>query len=349
MSSDIKNYHSITYFLKTLLQNYNKKKFKITIISNSKEKDETLKFFETLVDECLEINSLKDKEALQIIRKKNFDIIIDLMGVTSTNRMVLFKNRIAPIQISWLGYCNTTGLNEMDYIFADINTIKKNEESLYSEKIIYLSKIWNCHSGFELKRQKNPSPLLKNKFVTFGSFNNFNKLNENVLNVWSQILKEVKNSKLILKSSILMQTDIIKSIFKKNGVLQSVLFNEKKIFSEHLGLYNKVDIALDTFPYNGVTTSFESIWMGVPVLTMRGFNFNSRCGESINKNINLENLIAQDEKDYITKAVNLSNNEELLIDVRDRVYNNALSSALFDSVNFVKEFFDTLEKIYNSN
>ncbi len=349
MSSDIKNYHSITYFLKTLLQNYNKKKFKITVISNSREKDETSKFFETLVDEYLEINSLKDKEALQKIRKKNFDIIIDLMGVTSTNRIVLFKNRMAPIQISWLGYCNTTGLNEMDYIFADINTIKKNEESLYSEKIIYLSKIWNCHSGFELKRQKNPSPLLKNKFVTFGSFNNFNKLNENVLNVWSQILKEVKNSKLILKSSIFMQTDIIKSIFKKNGVLQSVLFNEKKIFSEHLGLYNKVDIALDTFPYNGVTTSFESIWMGVPVLTMRGFNFNSRCGESINKNINLENLIAQDEKDYITKAVNLSNNEELLIDVRDRVYNNALSSALFDSVNFVKEFFDTLEKIYNSN
>ena len=349
MSSDIKNYHSITYFLKTLLQNYNKKKFKITVISNSKEKDETSKFFETLVDEYLEINSLKDKEALQKIRKKNFDIIIDLMGVTSTNRIVLFKNRMAPIQISWLGYCNTTGLNEMDYLFADVNTIKKNEESLYSEKIIYLSKIWNCHSGFELKRQKTPAPLLKNKFVTFGSFNNFNKLNENVLNVWSQILKEVKNSKLILKSSILMQTDIIKSIFKKNGVLQSVLFNEKKIFSEHLGLYNKVDIALDTFPYNGVTTSFESIWMGVPVLTMKGFNFNSRCGESINKNINLENLIAHDEKDYITKAVRLSNNQDLLIDIRDRVYSNALSSALFDTGSFVKEFFDNLEKIYNSN
>ena len=349
LSSDIKNYHSITYFLKTLLQNYNKEKFKISIISSSAQKDETAKLFGTFVDEYLEINSLKDKEAIVKIREKNFDIIIDLMGVTSTNRMVLFKNRIAPIQISWLGYCNTTGLNEMDYLFADVNTIKKNEESLYSEKIIYLSKIWNCHSGFEIKRQKNPTPLLKNKFISFGSFNNFNKLNENVLNVWSQILKEVKNSKLILKSSVLMQTDIIKSIFKKNGVLDSVIFNEKKLFSEHLKLYNTVDIALDTFPYNGVTTSFESIWMGVPVLTMRGFNFNSRCGESINKNLNLENLIAYDEKDYIAKAVHLSNDHEFLIDIRERVYNNALSSALFDTENFVKEFFDSLEKIYNSH
>ena len=127
------------------------------------------------------------------------------------------------------------------------------------------------------------------------------------------------------------------------------MFNEKTIFSEHLKLYNTVDIALDTFPYNGVTTSFESIWMGVPVLTMKGFNFNSRCGESINKNINLENLIAHDEKDYITKAVRLSNNQDLLIDIRDRVYSNALSSALFDTGSFVKEFFDNLEKIYNSN
>ena len=158
LTSDIKNNHSITYFLKPVLEHYNKKKFKISIISNSEKNDETTKLFEKLVDEFLEINQLKDIEALKKIRQKNFDIVFDLMGITSTNRIALFKNRIAPIQISWLGYCNTTGLNEMDYILADPNTIKKNEEKLYSEKVIYFSKIWNCHSGFELKRFKNPSP-----------------------------------------------------------------------------------------------------------------------------------------------------------------------------------------------
>ena len=348
LTSDIKNNHSITYFLKPILQYYNKSEFKISIISNSKEKDETTNFFEKLVDEYLEINQLKDIEALTKIRQRNFDIVFDLMGITSTNRIVLFKNRIAPIQISWLGYCNTTGLNEMDYIFADTKTIRKNEENLYSEKVIYFSKIWNCHSGFELKRIKNSAPSLKKNFITFGSFNNFNKLNENVANIWSQILREVKNSKLILKSSVFMQTDLIKSIFKKNGVLDSVHIEEKKSFSEHLNLYNSVDIALDTFPYNGVTTSFESIWMGVPVLTMKGYNFNSRCGESINRNIGLDYLIANNEKDYIAKAIQLSNDQEFLKITREKVFNNALSSPLFDTEIFAKEFFSTLEMIYNS-
>ena len=348
LTSDIKNNHSITYFLKPILQYYNKSEFKISIISNSKGKDETTNFFEKLVDDYLEINQLKDIEALTKIRQRNFDIVFDLMGITSTNRIVLFKNRIAPIQISWLGYCNTSGLNEMDYIFADTKTIRKNEENLYSEKVIYFSKIWNCHSGFELKRFKNSAPSLKKNFITFGSFNNFNKLNENVANIWSQILKEVKNSKLILKSSVFMQTDLIKSIFKKNGVLDSVDIEEKKSFSEHLNLYNSVDIALDTFPYNGVTTSFESIWMGVPVLTMKGYNFNSRCGESINRNIGLDYLIANNEKDYIAKAIKLSNDQEFLKITREKVFNNALTSPLFDTEIFAKEFFSILKMIYNS-
>ena len=349
LSSDIKQNHSITYFLKSILLNYNKNRFQISLISNSKEEDETTNFFKNLVHEYIKIHHLKDLEAINEIRKKNFDIIIDLMGLTSTNRIILFKNRIAPIQALWLGYNNTTGLDQMDYIFADINTIKKNEEYLYSEKIIYLPKIWNCHAGFNIKREKNKPPFLKNNFITFASFNSFNKINEDVINVWSEILNKVKNSKLILKSSIPVQTDIIKNLFKRNNVMDSIIFNEKKSFDEHLKLYKSVDIALDTFPYNGVTTSFEAIWMGVPVLSLKGSNFNSRCGESINKNLNLEKLIADDKNDYISKAVNITNNPELLIKIRNQVYDNAVTSPLFDQNNFSKDFFKSIEHIYNTH
>ena len=145
------------------------------------------------------------------------------MGVSSSNRLVLFKNRIAPIQATWLGYCNTTGVDQMDYIFADKNLIMDDEVNLYSEKIIYLSGIWNTHSGLEIERVKQVPPLIKNNYLTFGSFNNFANINNNVVRFWSEILKSIKNSKLILKSSIPLQTINIKNQFKKYGVLDSII------------------------------------------------------------------------------------------------------------------------------
>ena len=125
-----------------------------------------------------------------MIRKDQIDIVIDLNGFSSNHRLTLFKNRIAPIQISWCGYTNTTGLNEMDYLITDKNLIYKSEQNLYSEKVIYMSDIWNCHSGYNIDRNKIVSPLEKNKFVTFGSFNNFLKINDDVVKVWSSILKK---------------------------------------------------------------------------------------------------------------------------------------------------------------
>ncbi len=113
----------------------------------------------------------------------------------------------------------------------------------------------------------------------------------------------------------------------------------EKEFINHLNLYQKIDIALDTFPWNGVTTSFESIWMGVPVLTMKGYNFNSRCGESINRNIKMEELIASDEDDYIKKAVNLATNKNYLVSIRKKIYNEAITSPLFNVDKFTRVFF----------
>ena len=246
-----------------------------------------------------------------------------------------------------MGYCNTTGLKNMDYIISDPNLIRLNEEKFYSEKVIYLPKIWNSHCGFDLERIENPPPFLKNKFFTFGSFNNFDKINPDVISVWSNILKKINGSKLILKSSKIKHgLDRLKALFKENGVLDSIKFiGREKEFKDHLNAYNEIDIALDTFPYNGVTTSFEAIWMGVPVLAMAGYNFNSRCGESINKNLGIDQMIARDESDYVQKIVNLSNNDDDYIKLRKFVYENALKSPLFDNQDYSKSFFEALEQI----
>tara|TARA_B100001559_G_C16445628_1_gene596586 strand:+ start:47 stop:706 length:660 start_codon:yes stop_codon:yes gene_type:complete len=218
---------------------------------------------------------------------------------------------------------------------------------MYSEKVIYLPNIWNCHSGFPGQRKKNNAPIEKKASITFGSFNNFNKINNNVIKTWSKILKSINNSKLLLKSSSNIHSNKrLENEFKKENILDSVEFLPREInFQDHINNYNKIDIALDTFPYNGVTTSFEAIWMGVPVLTMAGYNFNSRCGESINKNLNVTNLIAKNEDDYIATAIHLSNNLKKLLSLREKVYLNSLHSPLFDAKKFNNAFFEIIKNL----
>jgi len=347
LSADLQSGHSITFFLKTILLDYNKDEIEIYLFSNQINNELISSEISNLVHKTIDVSKLSDLDALNKIREFNLDIMIDVMGYTSRNRIGLFKNRIAKKQIIWMGYCNTTGLENMDYIITDANLVYENEKSLYAEKIIYLPEIWNTHCGFDFERKENPPPLIKNNYITFGSFNNPSKISENVIFCWSKILKKIKNSKLIIKcSNDKKKLDRIERLLKEKEILGSVIFHKRfDDKQDHLNLYNEVDIALDTFPYNGVTTSFEAIWMGVPVLTMAGYNFNSRCGESINKNLNMEQLIAKDEEEYVSKAVDFSSNREKFMDLRKSVFLNAMKSPLFDKKKFAKNFYNSLKEI----
>ena len=347
LSADLKSDHSITFFLKTILSNYNKDDVEIYLFSNQINIDSISTEIISLVHKTIDISKLNDLNALNKIRQFNLDIMIDVMGYTSRNRIGLFKNRVAKKQVLWMGYCNTSGLKNMDYIIADRNLIYENEKDLYSEQVIYLPEIWNTHCGFDFERKEAPPPLIKNNYITFGSFNNPAKINENVIDCWSNILKRVKDSKLIIKcSDDKKKFDRIENLMKKKGVLDSVTFHKRlENKKDHLNLYNEIDIALDTFPYNGVTTSFEAIWMGVPVLTMAGYNFNSRCGESINKNLKMEQLIAKNEEEYVSTAVNLSSDREKFMNLRKYIFQDTLKTPLFNQENFSKFLFKALEEI----
>lgn len=350
ISSDIQKKHSITFFLKTILLQYDKNEFEINLYLNNKTEDQTTNDFKNIVDGSYNIFNLSDLEAISIIRKDKLDIVFDLMGITSSHRINLFKNRLAPIQISWLGYCNTSGLKEIDFLIADKNLIYPDEERLYSEKIIYLDNIWSCHEGFGYERKYIESPMMKNGYITFGSFNNFNKINDTVVKTWSNILKNLKNSKLILKSSTKIDQTYLKEKFNSFGVLESVIFlSKERSHTKHLETYDKIDVSLDTFPYNGVTTSFESVWKGVPVLTIKGFNFNSRCCESINKNIDLKKLIAKDVEDYILKAIKLGSSVNELVNIRKKIFNEALTSPLFNKKEFTNNFYNLIKKLKKYN
>ena len=178
------------------------------------------------------------------------------------------------------------------------------------------------------------APSDKNKIFTFGSFNNFQKISNKTISTWSKILNNT-SSRIILKNSIMNNDEINQNLiekFLKNNVKEDKIqiINFQKESLDHLSLYDQIDLSLDTFPYNGVTTTFESVLMGVPVLTIKGFNFNSRCGESINKNLKLENFIAEDYSDYYLKALNFYKNKNYLSNLRKSLRDRVISSPLFN-------------------
>ena len=342
LSPDFHKAHSITYFIKRLLKDLKQSKFEtygLSLIKESQHDDSTDKLI-PLFDNWIVLGEKTDQETINIIQDSKIDILIDLVGLWSANRISIFSTRICPLQISWLGYNNSSGLKEVDFILADVNTVKE-EEKYYGSKIYKLPKIWNSHCGFDYKRTYNELPFKKNNYFTFGSFNNFMKVNDDVLSTWIKILKKTKNSKLILKSSLFVCEEVIKKRFEEEGLINSIQFEKKtkrNDFLTHFNLYDKVDLCLDTFPFNGVTTTFEALWKNVPVITKAGFNFNSRCGESILKNANIANFIALNNEDYINKAVYYANNIDKLEDVRKELFEEIEKSSIFDTTGFSSAF-----------
>ena len=354
LSGDFKG-HSVSNFLYDLFKNINKEKFELILISNLNEieKDKVSLKLNSFADKWFDVFNYSDLQLVQFIRSVNIDILIDLSGFTEGNRFEVVARRCAKIQISWLGYNNSLGIKNLDYLISDRNLIKNEELGLYSEKILFMPKIWNSLTLPDKLPEINDDLRLNNSNFVFCSFNNFQKLTDHTVSVWSRILKNT-NSQIYLKDSSKGGKDLQQNIIGKFlgfGAKQKQLkfFNHKENFYDHLSLYNQANAALDTFPYPGVTTSFEAILMGLPVLTMKGFNFNSRCGESINKNIQMDHLIAQNDNDYIEKAISLVNDNNLNTKYGINLRKKALISPLFDTNQFTKDFESLLIKINENN
>ena len=347
--------HSVTDFLFETLKELKNKGFKVHGFNLRKKEDldsvsqSLIKVFSSWHN----ITELSDLEIANEIRKNKINILIDLVGYFARNRFTVMKYKAAPVQILWLGYINTTGIEEIDYIVADPNLVYDDEKKHYSEKVIKLPNIWNCHSGMQSNEEIKEPPFLKNHYITFGCFNNSPKITDEVIETWAKILLKKDNSKILIKApskdSEIAQTHILKKFKDFNVDDSRIIFSEKKKKKrDHYKMYNEVDISLDTFPYPGVTTSIESIWMGVPVLTLKGNNLISRCGESINLNLEMPAFIAENKNEYIEKALSFSEDTSKLIEIRKSLRQKALNSALFDTKNFGQQFYKMLEGVWST-
>jgi protein O-GlcNAc transferase len=349
VSADFRE-HAVSYQVFDIIKNLSENlELKLYFYYNKLEEDEITKSFKKLNINWINIFKLSDSEIIDKLRDDNIQILLDLSGFTKGGRLNIFYHQPCPIQISWCGYLASVGMEKNHYIFADKYTIPEEDENKYKEKTYRLDKTWSVLSKNYNAVANNNIPALKNKFISFGSFNNILKINHKVVSTWSKILCRILNSKLYLFSDNFNEQEF-KSYFEKlfldNGVRLDQLFFQPSLKRDDLlNKYNLIDIALDTFPYSGGTTSLESYWMGVPVLTKKGDYFISKSTESINKNIGLNNWIANDESDYINKAVNFSNNLNFLQSVKTYLLENRETFAIFDSKDFAKQMFNTFKKL----
>ncbi|MEY3787792.1 MAG: hypothetical protein RIQ94_296 [Pseudomonadota bacterium] len=266
---------------------------------------------------------LSDQQLATKIRADGIDILIDLSGHTAHNRLLTFARKPAPIQASWMGYPGTTGLQAMDYYLADRFFVPQEPfKDQFTEKLVYLPA--NApFMPYEAAPAVNELPALTKGYITFGSFNRLNKLSPEVVAVWAKLMQALPTSRLLLAAMPEAGYDTVINWFSEHGITQERLsFYQKCSMGDYITLHHQVDICLDTFPYNGGTTTCHATWMGVPTLTMVGQTPAGRTGALILSHVGLENLIADNVDDYVNKGLRLANDIELLaqlrIDLRSR-------------------------------
>jgi predicted O-linked N-acetylglucosamine transferase (SPINDLY family) len=296
------------------------------------------------------VGDLNDEALAQQIRNDSIDLLIDLSGHTGGNRLLAFARRPAPVQLTWAGYVGTTGLSAIDYLIADRFHVPIGWEQHYREKVLRLPDGYVCYQPPSYAPSVGPLPALKTGQVTFGSFNNLAKLNSRVVALWSDILKRVPRSRLLLKYHWLDDAALRQHV-KDQFVAQGIAAERVELLGgsphgDQLQQYNRVDLALDTFPYSGGLTTLEACWMGAPVLTCPGETFASRHSFSHLSNIGLTETIAVDHSDYIARAVSLVSDLPRLAELRSGLRQRMTQSPVCDLEGFTANFGRALRQVW---
>ena len=335
--------HPVGFALEGLVAAIDQSKFELVAFTSDVREDALTARIKPFFSKWVKIFGQDDPSAAQLIQSHGVHILIDLSGHTAGNRLPLFAYKAAPVQVSWLGYWSTTGVAEIDYKLGDNFLTPADQDEFFSEHIWRLPNSFLCFAPPKVDLPVVPLPAINSGQVTFGCFNQFSKVTDQVVAVWSKILSAVPGSRLILKMAALSDDKAVASArarFAVQGISGDQLILEGGApYEEYLARYQDIDIALDPFPYPGGATTIESLWMAVPVLTKRGGLLPlSRQGASLMHNAGLSDWIAEDDGDYIAKAIAFAGDIDRLGHLRSRLRQQVVASPLFDGQRFAGDF-----------
>ncbi|MBX9958607.1 MAG: tetratricopeptide repeat protein [Burkholderiaceae bacterium] len=352
VSGDL-GHHPVGFFLEGVLSELTTRagdRLAFFAYSHRLEEDATSQRLRACCQGWLKTLGLSDEALARRIRDDRIDILIDLAGHTSGNRLAMFAWKPAPVQVSWLGYFATTGVAAMDYFLADPWTLPPEQEPFFTEQVWRLPETRLCFTPPDSQAQVNVLPALARGYVTFGCFNNLSKMNDAVVRLWAQVLQAVPNSRLLLKYRQLADASVRQRTaerFALHGIsAQRLVFEGHSSRSDYLAAYHQVDIALDPFPFPGGTTTVEALWMGVPVLTLQGDRFLARQGVGLLMNAGLPEWVAADAQGYVRRASAHASDLPALAALRSRLRQQVLASPIYDAPRFAQHFETALRSIW---
>lgn len=355
VSADIRS-HPVAYFFEPLLEHIDRQEFEVYIYNNYLTDDLVTKRFRGYADKWVDVAGLRDAEFVKRVMQDKVDILVDMSGHTARNRLLAFAQRPAPVQVTWLGHPATSGLTRMDWRITDHNSDPVGSDLYYTERLARLD-CASCYAPlvkdpalrFDAKYHVNPAPALLNGFVTFGSCNNLAKVNPSVVNCWSQVLKAVPNSKLLLESPGLSQVEFRKKVlsdFAENGIEPERLLLYNRDSKLQYLRYQEIDIALDPFPYGGGTTTLDLLWMGLPMVTLLVDRPMGRTGSSVLKPLGNENWIARTIEEYVSIAVGLAEDPIELNQIRFVMRPRLEASPLMNGPRYAEQFGRACREMY---
>jgi len=344
--------HPVASFFLPLLEAHDRTRVDVGCYSTVARPDAMTDRIRAAADRWIDASGMDDETLAGRIVADRIDILVDLAGHTSGNRLPVFARRAAPVQVTWLGYPGITGLATMDYRLTDAVADPPGEETDATgpERLLRLPGGFLCYSPpVDVAVNKPP---LGGRPVVFGSFNNFAKVNEAVLDCWADILKLCPSAELMLKARSLNDPGTRKrcaDAFGARGVDPGRIRLRGTVpgLADHFAAYNQIDIALDTFPYNGTTTTFDALWMGTPVVALRGDRHAARVGASILTHLGLPDLIAEDRRGYIEIAAALAGDQGRCGDYAARLRDGLRASPLLDSTRFARSIEKTYRDMWN--
>jgi protein O-GlcNAc transferase len=343
------NGHPAGRFLLPLLAHHDRERFEIVCYSDVGKADEMTARLQSHCDHWRETRRLSDEQLAALIREDRIDVLVDLTLHLAGNRLLMFARKPAPVQATWLAYPGSSGLSTIDYRVTDwhLDPVGFND-ALYSEESVRLPDCYWCYDPLCEPIEIGELPAIQNGFITFGSLNNFAKVTKTTLGLWARVMREVSRSKLLLLAPVGSARTRVLAEMREQGIEPSrIEFAGREVRRKYMAQYQRIDIGLDTFPCNGHTTGFDSLWMGVPIVSLFGSTAMSRAGLSILANLQMRDWVTDDPHKFVALAIKASGDLDRLTAIRSSLRALLEKSPLMDGTRFSRNMEAAFRGMWN--